>query len=181
MRMSRSAVAGVALFTLLYAAAALAQGTTGTTATPAPAKAPQPAAKAAPAATTAQPKAKAEPKPAIVKAGGVSRTIVGEVVDPACYLVNGAHGDGHKECAAACAKAGQTLAILEKKTNKLYLLVAGRPGEDPNKDVMDFIAQTVLVKGKVYTRGGTSGIMVASVEPYSAKAAAPGSEVKPSK
>lgn len=165
MRMSRSAVAGVALFTLLYAAAALAQGTTGTTATPAPAKAPQPAAKAAPAATTAQPKAKAEPKPAIVKAGGVSRTIVGEVVDPACYLVNGAHGDGHKECAAACAKAGQTLAILEKKTNKLYLLVTDHPGDDPNKSVVDYIAQTVTVKGKVYSRGGVTGLMVVSVEP----------------
>ncbi len=136
----------------------------------------QGAAPAGGGATPAKPAAKATTvtpaKPAApAKAGPVAKSIIGEIVDPACFLVNGAKGDSHKECATACAKAGQTLAVLEKKTNKLYVLVADRPGEDPNKGAMDYIAQTVLVKGKVYTRGGVSGIMVASVEPYSAKAA----------
>ena len=93
------------------------------------------------------------------------KQIVGEVVDPACWLVNGAKGDTHKECAIACAKSGQTLAILERKTNKLYLLVTERPGEDPNKALIDFVGQSVLVKGKVHSRGGALGIQVASVEP----------------
>ena len=167
MRKSRSAVAGIALFTLLYAASALAQGTTGTTATPP--KAPPPAAKAAPATTTAEAKPAAEPKPAVTRPGGVARTIVGEVIDPACYLVNGAHGDGHKECATACAKAGQTLAILERKTNKVYLLVTDHPGDDPNKSLLDYVAQTVTIKGRVYSRGGVIGLMVVSVEPGAAK------------
>lgn len=163
---------------VLGAGWALAQGTapsagsaTTKTTTVTPAK---PVSAKAPKAAEAT---KASP---VLKAGVVAKSVICEIVDPACYLVNGAHGDSHKECATACAKAGQTLAVLEKKTNKLYLLVAGRPGEDPNKDVLDFIAQTVLVKGKIYTRGGTSGIMVASVEPYSAKAGAQ-DNIKPSK
>ena len=83
--------------------------------------------------------------------------------------MNGAKGDGHKECALACVKACQTLAILEKKTNKIYILATATPGEDPNRPLIEYIGRTVLVKGKVYTRGGVSGIMIASVEPSSAK------------
>jgi len=86
--------------------------------------------------------------------------------------MNGAKGEAHKECMVACAKAGQTLAILEKKTNKVYILAAERPGEDPNKSVLDFAGMSVLVKGKVFTRGGIMAIQVASVEPYSAAKAA---------
>lgn len=93
------------------------------------------------------------------------QTIVGEVVDPACWIINGTHGETHKECAVACAKAGQTLAILEKKTNRLYLLTSEKPGEDPNKGVVDFVGQGVSVKGKVYSRNGSYGIQVQSIEP----------------
>ncbi|HEX7077476.1 MAG TPA: hypothetical protein VF363_03555 [Candidatus Eisenbacteria bacterium] len=94
-----------------------------------------------------------------------TKTIVGEVVDPACWIINGAHGETHKECAIACAKAGQTLAILEKKTNRLYILASEKPGEDPNKGVLDFVAQNVAVTGKVYTRNGAWGIQVTSIQP----------------
>ena len=47
-----------------------------------------------------------------------------------------------------------------------------RPGEDPNKSVLDYAGMPVLVKGKVFTRGGIMAIQVASVEPYSAAKAA---------
>jgi hypothetical protein len=100
------------------------------------------------------------------------RTIAGDVIDPSCWVMNGAKGEAHKECMIACAKAGQTLAILEKKTNKVYILAAERPGEDPNKSVLDYAGMAVLVKGKVFTRGGIMAIQVASVEPYSAAKAA---------
>jgi hypothetical protein len=116
-------------------------------------------------AANAQDKAATTPaKQAAAASGSGTRSIVGEVIDPACWVVNGAKGEAHKECAIACAKAGQILAILERKTNKVYLLVSGRPGEDPNKGLTDFIAQAVVVKGKVYTRGSLVAIKVASVE-----------------
>lgn len=97
-----------------------------------------------------------------------ARTVIGEVIDPACWIINGAKGEAHKECMIACAKSGQTLAILEKKTNKIYILATERPGDDPNRGVIDYAGQSVLVKGKVYSRGGLIAIQVASVEPYSA-------------
>ena len=97
-----------------------------------------------------------------------AKTIIGEVIDPACWVINGAKGDAHKECMVACAKSGQTLAILEKKTNKIYILATERPGDDPNRGVIDYAGQSVLVKGKVFSRGGLIAVQVASVEPYSA-------------
>ncbi len=124
---------------------------------PAPAA---PATTAAPAAPVA-PAAPAAPKG--VTAG--IKTIVGEVVDPACWIVNGAKGDTHKECAIACAKAGQVLAILEAKTNKLYLIATETPGEDPNKGVIDFAGMKVTVTGKFYTRGGVTAVKIASITP----------------
>ena len=168
MRSFRAGVAGLTLITLFFAAAAVAQeGTTP--------PAPKPATPPAQATPAKAPEAPAKPAavaaPATGKAGPVSKSIIGEIVDPGCYLVNGAKGDGHKDCALACAKACQTLAVLEKKTNKLFILANERPGEDANRLVVEHIGRTVLVQGKVYTRGGVSGIMVASVEPYSAKAA----------
>lgn len=167
MKSFKAGVAGLTLTTLFLAAVALAQQPT-TPATPKPA--PAPAKAAAPATKAAETAAKPAAEAAAPKSGTV-KTIVGEVVEPGCYLVNGAKGEGHKECATACAKAGQTLAILEKKTNKLYLAVNGRPGDDPNKLLIDHIAQTVSVKGKVYSRAGFVGIVIASVEPAGAAAA----------
>jgi nucleoid-associated protein YgaU len=161
MKSFKAGVAGLTLTTLFLAAVAAAQqpAAPAAPATPKPAAAP---------AKAAEPAAKPAAEAAAPKAGAVAKTIVGEVVEPGCYLVNGAKGEGHKECAMACAKAGQTLAILEKKTNKLYLTINGRPGDDPNKLLVDHIAQTVTVKGKVYTRGGIPGIVITSVEPGSA-------------
>jgi hypothetical protein len=135
--------------------------------------------------TTIKPVTATAAKPAAAKAGSASkkeasatsskvgaRSVIGEVVDPACWLVNGAKGPSHKECAIACAKAGQVLGIVENKTQKLYMIANDKPGEDPNKGLVDYVGQTVLVKGRVYSRGGATGIKVSSVEPYSATASA---------
>lgn len=193
---SRSGFAAIALSTLVFAGTAAAQGTTApakvapATAKPAaPAKAVMPsvsatvrpvsataAAPAAPAKTAtpaapAKTAAPAAPAKAVMPSGG-PRTIVGEVIDPSCWIINGAGGKGHAECAAACAKAGQTLAILEKKTNKVYILAGDKPGENPNKGVAEYVGQPVLVKGRVYARGGAIGLRVESIEPYNAKLAA---------
>jgi len=132
MRMSRAGIAGALLILVAVVATAVAQEKAATKA----AKAASPASKAASSATKTGP-----------------GSIVGEVIDPACYVINGAKGEAHKECAIACAKAGQTLAILERKTNKVFILASERPGEDPNKGLIDYVGQAVLVKGKIYVRG----------------------------
>ena len=185
---SKQGFAGILLCTLVFAASASAQGTTAPAPAAKPAKAAATAAKpAAPAkmpsvsatvkpvsATTAKGEAGAKSKgSAPMKAAATGpRSIVGEVIDPACWIINGVSGKGHAECAATCAKAGQTLAILEKKTNKVYILAASKPGEDPNKGVVAFVGQPVVVKGRVFARGGALGIQVTSIESFNAKLAA---------
>jgi len=182
---SRTGIAGIVVSALVFAGTA---GTSSAQGTTAPAKVAPVTAKVAPvAAKPATPATPATPaKPATAKSGeakadkaervkepvGGPRTIVGEVIDPACWIVNGAGGKGHAECAAACAKAGQTLAILEKKTQKVYILAGDKPGDDPNKGVVEYVGQPVLVKGRVYARGGAIGLRVTSIEPYNAKLAA---------
>jgi len=115
---------------------------------------------------------KAESTPGLAAKG--ARAIVGEVVDPACWIVNGAKGASHKDCAVACAKAGQVLGIVENKTQKLYMVANDKPGEDPNKTLVDYVGQKVLVRGRVYARGGVTGIKIVSVEPAGAATAGVG-------
>ena len=158
MRRSRTALLVVAALAVVAVAAMAQEKTAGT-------------------ATTTKTKAAAPAKSSSTKGSPASgklgvKTITGDVIDPSCWVMNGAKGEAHKECMIACAKAGQTLAILEKKTNKVYILAAERPGEDPNKSVLDYAGMPVVVKGKVFTRGGIMAIQVASVEPYSAAKAA---------
>jgi len=163
MRRSRTALFVTALLVMVAVAAAVAQtaGTGDKTTTTTAAKSATPAKASA---------SSAKGSPSSGKLG--VKTIAGDIIDPSCWVMNGAKGEAHKECMVACAKAGQTLAILEKKTNKVYILAAERPGEDPNKSVLDYAGMPVLVKGKVYTRGGIMAIQVASIEPYSAAKAA---------
>ena len=163
MRRSRTALFVTALLVMVAVAAAVAQtaGTATKTTTTTAAKSATPAKASA---------SSAKGSPSSGKLG--VKTIAGDIIDPSCWVMNGAKGEAHKECMVACAKAGQTLAILEKKTNKVYILAAERPGEDPNKSVFDYAGMPVLVKGKVYTRGGIMAIQVASIEPYSAAKAA---------
>lgn len=151
MRMSRAGIAGTLLVLIAVVASAIAQEKAASESSKATAEAAKATAPAAKAATAAP------------KSG--SGSIIGEVIDPACWVINGSKGEAHKECAIACAKAGQTLAILERKTNKVYILASERPGEDPNKSLIDYVGQAVLVKGKIYSRGGLMAFQVASVEP----------------
>ncbi|HET9952538.1 MAG TPA: hypothetical protein VFS09_12160 [Candidatus Eisenbacteria bacterium] len=151
-RVVAASLALVAMTAVILAPLAVAQtAAPATPAAPAKSAAPAPAAKA----------------PAAPKGGATTgiKTIVGEVVDPACWVVNGAKGETHKECLLACAKAGQVLAILEAKTNKLYLIATENPGDDPNKGVIDFAAQKVTVTGKFYTRGGVTAVKISSITP----------------
>ena len=174
MRRSKSGLTAMLMSTLLFAGTAWAQGTGATETAPAPkegasATAEKPATPPA-AAKAEKPAAAKETKAAPAKAPkaatGGPKEIIGEVIDPACWIINGSAGKGHAECAAACAKAGQTLAILEKKTQKVYILAGESPGQDPNKGVIEYIGQPVLVKGRVFARGGALGIQVTSIEPY---------------
>lgn len=96
---------------------------------------------------------------------GIPTTVVGEVMDPACYLEAGQKsiGPGHFQCAVDCARSGQTLAILDRANDRIYFIAGELPGKNPNDPVMQFIHKKVDVHGKVYHRSGAWGIVITSV------------------
>ncbi|MCS6816822.1 MAG: hypothetical protein N0A16_05585 [Blastocatellia bacterium] len=96
---------------------------------------------------------------------GTSRetTIVGEVIDPVCYLSHGSTGKAHRRCAEYCVRQGIPLAILEEKTGRVYLSLPV-DHSNPNAKLRDFIAERVKVTGVIYSKGGLTGIHVKRVE-----------------
>jgi hypothetical protein len=99
--------------------------------------------------------------------GGTSTTSVtlsGQVVDLACFLSAGAHGDSHKSCATACAKAGGALGILTKDGD-VVVSIEPSPGKDPNALLLPYVEQTVTVTGMEYDAHGVKSIAIDSVKP----------------
>ena len=123
-------------------------------------------------------------KPAI--GGGVTTTITGEVMDPACFLEAGSKsiGKGHFQCAVDCAKSGQTLAIYDRAIDRIYFIAGELPGRNPNDPLMKYIHQKVDVIGTVYHRSQAWGIVIVKVSPHkpkpaeAAKSAAPKATTK---
>lgn len=91
-------------------------------------------------------------------------TITGQVIDPACYIKEGRSGPDHKKCAQACAKAGQSLAILEEKTGKIYVSIGAEMMDDPNAKIFDLAEEKVKVTGTIYDKGGVSAIVISKAE-----------------
>ena len=95
---------------------------------------------------------------------GSSITIVGHVVDTACYLTHAAQGEKHVECATECAKEGIPLAILDKDSSTLYLPLASKHHKHANAELMPFIEKSVKVKGVVMERNGMKALLIEKIE-----------------
>ncbi len=95
---------------------------------------------------------------------GSSITIVGHVVDTACYLTHAAQGQKHVECATECAKEGIPLAILDKDSSTLYLPLASKHHKHANAELMPFIEKSVKVKGVVMERNGMKALLIEKIE-----------------
>src|SRR3989454_9711185 len=81
----------------------------------------------------------AQPKGETVK-------VKGEVVDLWCYLEGGDRGADHKDCAIACAKAGNPIGLLTDKGE--IFVTMGMQDHQPGREVLiDKMAQTVTVEG----------------------------------
>ena len=93
---------------------------------------------------------------------GKPLTITGIVVDTGCYMSHDSKGEGHAKCAAACAKAGVPLAILDDH-GALYLPVAVEH-KDQNAKLTPFIEKRVKVTGTELQKGGLKGIAIKTVE-----------------
>src|SRR5713226_4331428 len=90
---------------------------------------------------------------------GTKVTVTGEVVDLWCYLEGGDRGDAKRECATACAKAGNPIGILDTKGN-LYA-TAGLKDHQPGQALLiDKMSQNVTATGTLVKKGGVQMLYV---------------------
>jgi len=82
---------------------------------------------------------------------GSEITVTGEVLDMACYLDHGAHGEKHAACAQKCIASGLPVG-LKAADGTTYLLI----GEHTpvNEMMAPYGGKTVTVKGKFVARDG---------------------------
>ena len=110
---------------------------------------------------------------ALAQPKGATVTIKGEAVDLWCYMEGGDRGPAKMECATACAKAGNTIGIVEA-SGAVYV-ASGLQDHQPARDLLiERMNEPVEVTGTVVSKGGMKMIFVKSVK--SAKTAA---SVKP--
>lgn len=113
-------------------------------------------------------------KPAKRARDGEWKTIVGEVMDPACFLEAGPKsiGTGHFQCAVDCVRSGQTLAIYDRDNDRIYFVAGELPGRNPNEPLLPYIHKKVDVTGTVYHRADAWGIVITKVAPHEDKGGA---------
>ena len=86
-------------------------------------------------------------------------TVTGRVVDNICMLGMGLKGEGHRECAIGCDKAGVRMALLDEKANVLYTLMADKPFVDPNSQIREHLERVVTVTGDLYEAPGGQKVL----------------------
>ncbi len=96
--------------------------------------------------------------------GGTAKSVTGNLRDGFCNTVMGAQGPSHKKCAISCAQAGIPVVMVEKGTNKSYILIPPKDDEPLPKNVIDKMEDEVTVTGKVYEKNGTDFLQVESVK-----------------
>src|SRR5262249_45586662 len=94
---------------------------------------------------------------------GEGATIKREVVDLWCYLEGGDRGAAKKECATACAKAGNPIGILDGKGN-LYVAAGLQDHQPAQKLLATRMSDEVTVTGTIVRKGGVQMIYVDSVK-----------------
>lgn len=110
---------------------------------------------AVPAGASGIPRATPEP-PAQIR-------LRGEVVETGCFVIGGRRGEQHRQCAIACARAGQPLGVLDEKTDTLYLVVVDRRSGPVENPLLPYIAQRVEVRGEPLEYGDLPALIVSGV------------------
>ena len=91
-------------------------------------------------------------------------SVTGNLRDSYCYGTMGAKGPGHKSCAIKCASAGIPVLLVEKGTEKSYILLPNKDASPLPQSVISRMEDEVTVTGKEYSKNGTEYIVVESVK-----------------
>jgi hypothetical protein len=95
-------------------------------------------------------------------------TLEGEIIDPQCYFTHGGQGPSHRDCALLCARGGQSLAFLNRAGGRVYPIIAGRHGANPNDSLYAVVGFPVLVQGTLYEVRGQHALLVSRAQRLSA-------------
>jgi hypothetical protein len=93
-----------------------------------------------------------------------NQSVTGTLEDGFCFVTLGAHGSGHKKCAAECAKKGIPVALVEKGTDKIYVLLPAKNDSALSADVISKMEDEVTVTGDEFSKGGVTYITVKSLK-----------------
>lgn len=92
------------------------------------------------------------------------KTVTGTLEDSFCYMTMGAHGSGHRPCAIGCAKKGIPVALVEKGSDNMYILLPPKNAEPLPNDIITKMEQQVTITGDAYSKGGVNFLTVKSVK-----------------
>lgn len=87
-------------------------------------------------------------------------TVKGEIVDMACYIDHNATGEKHASCARTCIESGLPVGI-KGENGKTYLLIGEH--KPINKELVQYAAKTITVRGKAVSRDGFNMIENAEI------------------
>jgi hypothetical protein len=90
--------------------------------------------------------------------------VTGEIIDTYCFVIMGAKGESHRQCAIDCVKAGIPAGLLEEGTGKVYVLLPNKDKSPLPTAVIDKMAKKVTITGKVYTSGGSQFLTIESIK-----------------
>ena len=100
---------------------------------------------------------------AFAQVKGTRVAVTGEVVDLWCYLEHGDHGAKHKDCAVACAKAGNPVGIVDAK-GIVYVAMGFKEHQVGRDLLIKKMSQTVTATGSLVTKGGMQVLYITSVK-----------------
>ena len=92
------------------------------------------------------------------------KSVTGTLEDSFCYITMGAHGADHKKCATDCAKKGIPVALVEKGTDNMYVLLPAKNNAALPDDVISKMEDEVTVTGDAYSKGGVNYLTVKAVK-----------------
>ena len=85
------------------------------------------------------------------------QTLRGEIIDSKCYLgvMNPGRSKPHRQCAVNCLRGGipALFVVRDTKGNISELWLLSDRGKPLNKDILDYVAEPVEMKGEVQRRG----------------------------
>src|SRR5215469_7215746 len=99
-----------------------------------------------------------------VMAADAEKTVTGSLEDTFCDEVVGAKGAGHAQCALKCAEKGIPVGLVEKGSEKMYILLPPKNDEGMPQDVLKNMEKEVTVTGKSFSKGGVEFLTVESVK-----------------